>query len=174
VPVSHILAALERAAAKRHAERVRAPLQLRHAQKWVTDPARPARPSPFLAAEPGLDAHPLHPMRIGLAHLALDPAIRPLADALGAELDALPAADPVALADAAGERICAFFDAAWVALGEGGRARYLARAAARLADFLDDLDETLRDALLEEHARGILRDEVPCLSLTTLLLLVEA
>jgi hypothetical protein len=172
-PVARILAAVEQAASRRHARRIRAPLQLRHAEPFLRDGPRRAAP---IAAEPvvATPGHPLVAVQVGLDHTALDPLLRPLADALAGDLVVLDPTDPQALADAAGDRIVAFFDAAWAALGDGGRARYLARAGARLADFLDELDETLRDALLEEHARGILRDEVPCLSLSSVLLLVDA
>src|SRR5690606_23365950 len=126
---------------------------------------------PALPATPG---HPLAPAVAGLAAAVLDPPVRALADRLAADLLALDPGDRAALADAATARVVAFFDAAWQALGDAGRSRYVARAAARLADVLDALDPTLRDLLVEEHARGLLRDELPSLSLSNLLLLVEA
>src|SRR5690606_23823677 len=44
IPVARILRALDEAAARRRAQRVRAPLQLRHAKRWLGRPAKAVPP----------------------------------------------------------------------------------------------------------------------------------
>lgn len=184
VPVHRILHGLDRASAQRRARRTRAPLALTHARRFVKvsggrrgpegpgASAVPASPPP-LAAEspvgPSSAPHPLAPLIAQLeGHLPRTPAPR-ATSALLVAWRALPPDDPDALADEALAAVGAWHAAAWDELDEAVRDAYIARAHDVLDDLADAVDEGRFAALVEEHARGRLRDDHPGLSATDVL-----
>lgn len=167
VPVSRILHGVERAAARRRAERRRVPLSLTHARLDAAPPPR----APCLAADPS--AHLLDGLISTCHALALHPrdltAPPHLLRELAEQLRALPTDDPEHTADLAISAIARMFDRAWNDLGVDGRQRYLERAIAELGDVAELVGPDHLPALAEEHARGLLRDDHPGLNASSVL-----
>jgi hypothetical protein len=188
VCVAHVLGAIEAAADRRRAQRRRVPLALEHArqelsrlQKKLSAQITPEAPAPVAAEAPApvaaegdqawpqaAAAHPLHALAEPLRRCGDHPAAAVLLP-LGEALLALDPAEPAALLDAASLLITTALDAAWVTLGPAGRQPYLDLAHAALQDLANLLDEGIVLQLTEEHARGLLREELPALSTNALL-----
>lgn len=186
VCVAHVLGAIEAAADRRRAQRRRVPLALEHARQELSRLQKKlsAQVTPELSAQVTPDApvaaegdqvwpqaaaaHPLHALAEPLRRCGDHPAAAVLVP-LGEALLALDPAEPATLLDAASLLITTALDAAWVTLGPAGRQPYLDLAHAALQDLANLLDEGIVLQLTEEHARGLLREELPALSTNALL-----
>lgn len=168
VAVARILEGLERAAVRRRERRVRAPLELRHARRYLraTSPRRaPPLPAP-VAAEP-VAGHPLAPVLRALHGARADhPRLAAPLEALEAALRPRTAPDDL---DAAVADLTAFWEAAWRTLGDDGRRPWFDAAREAWADALDDASEDELAPLLEEHARWAFRASLPGLAVSDLL-----
>lgn len=178
VCVAHVLGAIEAAADRRRAQRRRVPLALEHARQELSrlqkklnvqvTPEAPVVAEGDQAWPQDAAAHPLHALAEPLGRCGDHPAAAVLVP-LGEALLALDPAEPAALLDAASLLITTALDAAWVTLGPAGRQPYLDLAHAALQDLANLLDEGIVLQLTEEHARGLLREELPALSTNALL-----
>jgi hypothetical protein len=163
VPVSRILHGVEQAATQRRAQRRRVPLALQHAKTFVGNATGPVG----LAADP--TARPLDPLVATCHHLARTSPYAEQLTLLAGQLQVLSCDDLEQAAHLAISGIGHTFEEIWRALGTQGRQPYLDRAEEELADLLDLLGPDRLPAMLEEHARGLLRDDHPGLDATTVL-----
>ena len=169
VPLYKVLAGIERAAAARHARRVRAPLQLKHARRYIPkrNTTNAAIAAPIAASPPPQGApHAMRLIASGLPRSKSDPA-RALEAALSADLLAMPSDDPEHLAEAALLRAARFFTDLWQALGDAGRTELVEAATDALGDLIDPDDDEI-EPLLHEYARGQLRSRYPELAASRL------
>jgi hypothetical protein len=162
VPVPSILVALERAADRRRRERRRVPLSLTHAATELRRAASPlaAAPTPALAPA-GLTGVAHQIGALADAHPALDIA------RLAARVAAIAPGDDAA-EDCLAE-VAAWLDTAWHDLGDAGRAPWRDIARAALGDVAALLDDGELDQVVDEHARGLLREALPALSAAAIL-----
>lgn len=173
VPVSHILQGLERASVNRRKKRARVPLSLTHAKRYVGRAGK-ATPIPVNA-----DNSPSGALSALVAALEVQAASDPRESSLLtlsaslAELDPGDPDDPEALSTAAIGRIRVFFDSWWANMSDPTRNEYLSVARHDLADLEAMLDEAAFHAVVEEHARGCLRDAYPHLTATAVWNLVH-
>lgn len=157
-----IVAALERAAHVRRAQRARTPLSLVAAKRHLGRPPPPsAVPRVAIPGEPPL-APLIRALRAArLAPYEADP-MRLLFDTL-AEATADDSGARRALAAARN-----FFEAVWNAAPEAARDAWRQRAREELADLLTLVPENLRGPLVEEGARDQLRQRHPALTAATI------
>jgi hypothetical protein len=179
-PLHRILPAIEAAAERRRARRHRAPLALVHADGLVrgvggaVGGARGAGRRPAPADHPRAAGTDPWNDALGRVVATLRALPAPLADVAQPAADAVERLASVGhhdrerVADDVLDGIAAFFEAAWPALGATGQARWRAAAGEALGDLAGQLDEAELDALVEEHARGLLRASMPALSATHL------
>lgn len=167
VPIPSILVALERAADRRRRERRRVPLSLGHAVAELKRAASPLAAAPAAAPAPsGLSGIARRVAALAAAHPALN--LIQLAETIGA----LPPGD--AAAEDCLAAVARWLDAAWHELGDAGRAPWRDAARVALGDVANLLDDGELDQVLDEHARGLLREALPALSAAAILAEVEA
>lgn len=159
VGVGRILRALELAADRRVARRVRAPLTVAHAKALLAK----GRPAPVVADAPPPPAPDVEPPSDG-APAAVLAALA----ALATRVARLDTSDAEAAADQLADWALAAQDAAWAGLSDGERASWLSDAEAGLADVLDLLDEGERASVIEAHGRARLREAFPAWSVARL------
>jgi hypothetical protein len=152
VPVSAIALAIERASAARRARRVRWPLGLGDASRYL----KVAAPAPALAAPSG------SAQRLCSAIRALDPRDPQLAGLADRLADA--SGDPEAITRRALAEFRLFFEEKWASLDLEDQAGLLAAARAGYGDWLSELGEAVQLALVEEAARDALRARYPALT----------
>ena len=162
VAVSHILRGLEIAAEKRRRKRNRMPLTLSNAKRHVAAP----RTRATKASDP--DVHPLEALAATCATLALHRHL-PMLSQLGDTLLTLPTHDSEELARAAIRQVGQTFAEMWKNLPPDESSIYHQRARCDLGDVAAMLDEGRLVNLLEEHARGLFREDHPGLDATRIL-----
>lgn len=161
--VGQILVAVERAATRRTRQRIRAPLSLTHARRYLkTAPAV----APVVATESGtpnlrawLEAVPDHRWNDLPAYEALHDEV-----ALACRQPHLSEAIEAQLF----RRLADFWTAAWASLEEGERGARLEEAAMTVGDLSALLDDAQVARATEERARAKLRQTLPTLSATAL------
>jgi hypothetical protein len=120
----------------------------------------------IVVAEPG--THPLHQLAANATRHAQrhrTPALEQLPETLLS----LDPQDSDELATQAIHHIGQALLAAWTELSSSDRERYEQRAEDDLGDLVALLDEARLTALLEEHARGLFREEFTGLDATTVI-----
>ncbi len=160
VGVASILRALEVAADRRRARRVRAPLMLSHARLLLkSSPHAPVAAETVLVRIPEVACAPAAP-----------PAVAEALERLAAQVASLQGGphDAHAVADQLADWALAAQDAAWRGLDDAEREGLAARAAEALADVVHLLDEGEESEVIETYARGLLRDAWPAWSVARL------
>jgi hypothetical protein len=166
VPMLEVLAALERAALARRAQRAKTPLSLVAAKRHLGKPMATPFHATAVHGEP-----PLAPLARTLLASPAEPGEVALRAGLHEALLAVRAASEEARG-AACAAIRDFFEGLWALAGEPGRGRYRAAAKDELADLLSLVDESTHPALIEEAARDLVRQRYPALTVASVLALL--
>lgn len=176
---ARILRGLELAADARRKKRLRTPLALKHAKRFLTSKrATPA--APLLAADTGHSSseHFLSPLTQAVS--APPPQVpwadsrdRALAEALCEELRALPETRDEQQAGFVIARCGAYLATRWECLPEATRQGFHDIATTELADVALLLDEDTLAPIVEEHARGLFRSLYPTLSASAIWSLIQ-
>jgi hypothetical protein len=150
IRVDAVLVAVERAADARRKSKRKGPLSLVAARRHLGKPV----PDRFFREPPPASEPVLAPV----ARTLVGPETEELARELLAATELLPALVAVRR----------FLDTVWEAIGAEGRADLRSQATVELGDLVELVDGPVREGLIDECARDLLRQRYPVLAAGTL------